>query len=165
MTNEHTKAIPEMSLDARMLADALRKVPKGAIIRYAVLNEIIGRDVQSTGRGVLDTARRRVLHDEGIVTEAVVNEGIKVLLDVEVVGATGESARRRIRRMTRTAVRKLTSVVYDALPNELKRKHNTEVSLLSVLAHVSTEQSAKKLEQRVPDAEPLPLAKTLEFFK
>ena len=164
MTNEHTKAIPELSLDARLLADALRKIPKGDVVSYESLSEIIGRDVQDKGRGALYTARRRVLHDDGLVTEAVANEGIKVMLDVDVVGATGESARRRIRRMTRTAVRKLTSVAYDLLPRELKTKHNVEVSLLGVLAHVSTEKSAKQIEKQV-ETNPMPLSKTLEFFK
>lgn len=158
-------SIPEMSIDTRMLADAMRDLASGDTITYAALSALIGRDVCAVARHVLASARNVVMRDDGIVTESVMNVGIKRLTSAEVVGATGDAVRRRIRNASKRAVRKLSSVAYDTLTPELKTKHNTDMSVLGVIAHCAKDSSTKRITKAVESAHAaLPLAKTLEHF-
>jgi hypothetical protein len=74
----------------------------------------------------------------------------------------------KIRRASRREGKRITHGVRDfnALPNDLKIKHNAAVSMFGVFEHMTKPTQIKKLEGKVEQAhESLPLAKTLEAFK
>lgn len=160
-----TKAIPEMSVDTRAIIKRLTSANPGDTVTYAEISALIGRNIQNGARYVLTSAIKHELAD-GRVWEAVRKEGVKLLRDNEIV-SVGEQAMPRIRRVARKAVRKLTAVQdFSALPNEQKIRHNTLISALGVLAHLTKPKQLTAVEERVRQSSAaLPIGKTLEAFK
>lgn len=155
----------EMSHDTRILADLLRKVPIGEAASYSDLSAAIARNVQEDARYVMQSALRS-LEREGIIFGAIRGVGVKRLNDAEMVSAA-DDAIPRIRRLSKRAMRKLASVSsFDALPNEVRVRHNAAMSLLGTISHFATETAHKKVEAIIKDKpEPLSITKTLEAFK
>ncbi len=62
------RAIPEISVDARLLHQKLQSVSIGQTITWEDLSAVIGRDViaGSKGYSALTTARKRAQTDDGI---------------------------------------------------------------------------------------------------
>lgn len=162
------KAIAEISVEAKLLHQALKAVAIGGTITWTELAHIIGRPVtaQQKGYGALQTARKRALVDDGLVFEAVHKIGLKRLNDSEIV-ATGTHSIDRIRRIARRGTQKLLSVKeFDKLPNADKIRHNAVVSLLGAVQQIATENKVKSLEKHVTNSQAaLPTAKALEIFK
>lgn len=162
------KSIAEISVDARLLHQRLKTVGIGETVSWGDLAKIIGRDVTAGNGGysALTTARRRALMDDGMVFDAVLKVGLKRLSDQDIV-ATGQATVDKVRRAARKGNRRLLSIQdFDALPNEMKVKHNAYVSLLGAVVAISTDKKVHQLEQHVENARAaLPLAKTLEVFR
>jgi len=149
----------QLSADARTLASVLRDASPGDTVTYERLSASIGRDVQEDARGALQTARRLVLNEHRIVFDAVRGEGLMRLKDKQIVGLS-DKARDHIRRTSRKTAKALVCVDYDALSPEDQVKHNTGLSMLGVIAELSTSRSVAKLESKVKEAgKELPLAK------
>ncbi len=162
------KTIAAISLDARHLYLRLARATIGETLTYDDLSKAIGRDVSpgKPGYGALTTARRRAHLDGGIVFDAVTKIGLKRLSDTEIVGS-GQHAIDRVRRAARRGAVKLLSVGdFEALPNELKHKHNAYTSLLGAITQITQGRRVEELERHVGNAQAtLPLWKTLEIFK
>ena len=165
--NKMAKSIPELSVDSGLLYERLKKTEKGETVSYSDLSGIIDRDVQKEGRGYLDTARKMALRLNGLVFEAVRNVGIKCLTDEENASTTGSHAFCRIRRVTSTAVKKLTALDdFDKLSNSAKIQHNTSLSMLGAMSQAIRPNKIKKIEAEVAKVnERLALNKTIEMFK
>lgn len=160
------KTIPNWSVDASMLYDRLKKAAIGETVTYADLSAIIGRNVQGSARHLVYSAINKALREDHMVFEAVMGVGYRRLDDVEIVNCS-DNAFVRVRRMARRQSAKLTSVSnFAALPNELKIKHNTNISMLGALTHLIRPASVKRLESHVMEAATvLPSAKVLEHVK
>lgn len=162
------KAIPEISVDAKLLHQALRAVAIGGVISWAQLRDVIGREVRAgqKGYGALQTARHRALRDDNMVFAAVHGEGLKRLTDEEIV-ETGADTVKRVRRIARKGAEKLLAVAdFDALPNAAKIRHNAYTSMCGALTAIATERKVEVLEKNVTNAKAaLPVAKALELFK
>lgn len=158
------KSIPEMAIDTKLLFQRLQKAFVGDLITYPELSEIIGRNVQKEARGCLISAMRVALYNE-MVFGTVRKVGIKRLTDRELAGI-GEGVRLHIGRVARKAVRKMTMVNnFETLSNEEKIRHNTGVSMLGAIGHITSSKQAKSLEGKVSSSlEALPLQKTLQAF-
>lgn len=161
-----TKTIPNFSVDARLLYERLKTAAIGELVLYAELSEIIGRDVQNGARHLVRSALNKALRDDRMVFEAVMDQGYRRLSDVEIVDCS-DNTFARMRRMARRQTAKLTSVAeFEKLPNNLKIKHNTNISMLGALTHLVRPASVKKIEARVSEtASQLPSAKVLEHIK
>lgn len=161
------KAIAELSIDTQTLERRLLTVGVGETVSYDELSGLIGRDVQNGARGLLTTARRRLLKNNQMVFDAVANQGVKRLGD-EAIASLGDPAINRIHNAARRGVQRITCVQdFDKLPNALKVKHNMSVSLLGAMAHMTRSSSIKKLETRVTNAQhdAMPVAKFLEAMR
>jgi hypothetical protein len=160
------KAIPELSPDTRLLYQRLRELKPEEVIPYKDLSGLIGRNVQERARSTLNAARKKALRDDHVVTEAVINVGIKRLADVRIVETTGDAVRRRIRRASSRGVLKLTSVNFDALSPQHRIKHNAELSQLGALREFSKDSQTKRIEKIISgnDSAPLAIAQTLATF-
>lgn len=159
------KAIPEMAVDTRLLAQRLRGLTPGETVSYDELDKAIGRKVRAGARQALYSARNIALR-EGIVTEAVRKVGIKRLTDSEIVGAIGGQYRERVRRGGRRAMRKLTSVDFEQLSPHEKVKHNAELSQNGALVAFAGDTVTRRIAAKVSKtaSEPLALAHTLKLF-
>ena len=160
------KGIQELSIDSRQLYDRLiTATSKQSFISYKELSDIIGRNIQKEGRGNLDTARRMALRENQMLFDTVMNEGIKLMDDIETVN-TGENTLRRIGKAARSGARKIISVSnFDALPNDVKTKHNATLSVLGAFKSITRPRNIKKLEEKIGTVQKqLPVAKTLRVF-
>lgn len=154
-----------MSLDTQMLYERLEKAQIGDLIKYEELSAIIGSDVQIKGRGSLQSARKMAMRDKSMVFESVRDIGIKRLADAEIV-RSGQAYISRIRRHARRGMRVLVSVQnFEALPNDLKIRHNATASMLGAVAQFSGGAAQKRIEDAVEAAgNKISYAKTLELF-
>jgi hypothetical protein len=158
------RPIALLSIDAKLLYERLIQVEVGAEITNKELSDIIGRNVQESGRGVLATARRKAQREDQIVFGIVRNVGLKRLTDAEIVNS-GERSIEHHRRSSKRAGRRLTCVQhFDALPPEVQTRHNAQASYFGLVAHLSTTRQMKRLEEKVSNGV-LPLQRTLEAFK
>ena len=168
------RIISQLSVDARLLYERLINSNVGDEITYAELSGIIQRNVQKEAYGVLMTARRmarrygKVEDDKQVNMEfgTIINSGLKRLDDCEIIGS-GERVVRHVRKQSRTAVRILSNVKnFDGLPNNMKIKHNTMVSVFNVIASAIRPNRLKKIEGCVEQSgKLLSYSETLEAFK
>ena len=153
----------EMSLDTRMALDRLRQAAVGDTVTFSDLSVALGREVDG-GTPTVQAALRKLERD-GVIFGNVRGVGYQRLSDSAIVN-TAEHERAALRRKARRVVHRLTSVAdFDALPNDLKVKHNAAVSGFGAIASVLSPAKMKSLETSVEKAQAkLPLAKTLAAF-
>lgn len=164
MTKPH-QAIPELSVDARLLSERLAKCEPDELVTYEELGKIIGIDDVREKRGLLQTARRRVLNDKQFVFAAVANEGVKRLDDHNIL-SVGEQAICQVHKLTRRASRKLLCAKYDSLSKVDQVTFNAHISVLGALALVTKADKQKHIAEAVEkSAKQLPMASVLELFK
>lgn len=158
------KTLFEMSIDTRMLYDRLKKAEIGEAVTFKQMGEILGRSVDGSCSNLQSALHR--LEGEGVAFANVRGEGYQRMNDIEVVNSA-EHSREGIRKKAKRAIKRLTCVqVFDALPNDLKVKHNAALSGFGAIASIMSPGRVKALEEQVAKAgAQLPLAKTLEAFK
>lgn len=161
------KTIGEISVDARLLYERMKQAQFGDVVEYHELTNIIKRNVQNSGYGAMQTARRRCLNEDMIVFDVIENVGLKRLNPAEIANC-GESFVQRAKRVSRKGIRVISAITTDqfsALSNEDKVQHNTYRSVLGVIEHMSKPAAVKKIEGAVArEQAALPLIKTLELF-
>lgn len=159
------KTIADMSADSRAVYQRLTATKIGDVVTYAELDKLTGRNVQNGDRYILQTAMRACLRD-GLAFGIVRKIGAKRLADAEIV-IEASAALPRIRHLAKRASRKMVAVAdFASLPNEMKVRHNSVLSIFGAVAHMSTEKAVTKIEKRVAEAnQTLALANTLEAFK
>lgn len=163
---EQKAVIQQLSIDAKMIYERLIASSVGDTITYSELSELIGRDVQRTGRGALVTARRRARNIDRMVFGTVRTSGLTRLSDAQIV-ETGEGALSHIRRAARRGAQTVLCVQnFNSLPNEKKVQHNTYVSMLGMMAEVAKPAKIRAIEKSVEATQAaLPLAKMLEELR
>jgi len=159
------RRIKPVAIDTQILYDRLKQVPEREEIAYSVLSALIDRNVQGNARSNLQSARRMLLHNDGILFGVVFNCGL-VRLDDQSKAVAGRASIDKIRREARRGMKKTTSVVdFDALPNDLKIRHNTDLSVLGMLHFASKPKQMARLENKIGDVgQRLSVGRTLELF-
>lgn len=160
------RAIAELSIDAQRLEAALLAVPIGELITYERLSDMIGRNVQHEARGVLASVRRRILARYSMYFDPVRNVGLKNSDDVGKVAA-GSRGPQQVRRLAKRRMRELASVTdFNALPNDQKLQHNTNMGILGMLHYATKPTNVKKIASATQKADAaLAAAKALEALK
>jgi len=155
------------SVDTKKVVEVLLQVPPNGTVSYADLSKVIGRDVTKEARHVLESARRIVFAQEQTIFDAIRGEGIKRADDIAVINSLDDGfakIRRTAKRYNRRAEHGVKD--FNALPNDLKIKHNTARSMLGVVEHIMKQSQVKQFEVKVAKAaDSLSLASTLEAFK
>lgn len=159
------KAIPELSIDVRLLAERLKKATPGEVISYADLSSVIGQDVRGRqGYARLKSARRVVQREANMIFEAVTRQGLKRCDDMGIV-KVAQSCIDSIHRRATRGLKAIACVNVDTLDNNGRILLNATASHLGVLRQVTTAKSQEKLTQAVAKtSDKLPLQKTLEAF-
>lgn len=159
------KTVFELSLDTKAIYDLLATAAVGQTISFAAMSDSLGRTVMG-GEPHVQSALHRIQSMDGRVFANVRGVGYRRLNDAEIVG-TGTREIDTIRRRAKRAGRRLTCVAdFAALPNDLKVKHNTFLSMFGAIASMMKPKAVKRVETEVTRAQAaLPLAKTLEAFK
>lgn len=153
------------SLEVRRLCAAFAETHTGDILTYKSLSALIGKDVQTEARSVLNSARKITQRELGYVFGTIYGEGLKRLSDIEIV-QTGSETMVKIRRNSRRGAERIAHAAPEKLPIESRVQQNTFLSVLAMIHAASTEKRLKKLEEKVAQAESrLPLERTLDAFK
>lgn len=161
------KAIPELSVDTRLLVQRIEKMAVDEVVGFVELSALIGRNVAKQARSNLTSARYVALRTHGIVTEAVTRVGIKRLSDSAIIETIGPQVRQRYRRMATRGLRKLSTVQFDSLTDAQKIRQNAEISQLGALRAFSADKVTTRIESKVSGAAAgqLAIAKTLKAFE
>ena len=140
----------------------LREVEVGTTISYKELSDSIKRDVQHLARGNLNTARWRLMKDEGIVFGTVIKEGCR-RLDDEGIVATGAQDVQRIRKISKRAIQRLAQVQnFGSLPTEKQKEHLVLSAQFGMIAHAGKDRVQKKL---IAKTDPAKLIPSVELLK
>lgn len=154
------------SIDTTQIADLIRKLDIGQTLSYDTMRAAIGRDPQREARGALDSARRVVLKEDGIVTACVPKVGVKRLDDGEIVDAGAQSLTHIRRTAGRAAVRLTKVRDYAALPREAQTRHNLHLTLFQLIKHETSAPHVKRLGEAVDKAaQPLAIGSALDLCK
>jgi hypothetical protein len=160
------KTIRETSVDAQALAKVLEAAQPGEVVPYATLSAVIRKDVQRAGYSTMDSARRLLIRDKGMVFEAVLNVGLKRLEGSGIV-ALGPDANGRIRRTAGRAIKKMACIgtAYDSLSTDEKSSYNSNISALGAVKLFTGAPSIKRIESQVrASSAQLPPAEVLGLF-
>ena len=165
-TNGNRQPIGSLAIDTKQLVDRMTKTKPEELLTYEELSLLIGRNVQGVARGNLATARHICQKQYNIVFGVIPNVGIKHLNDIDTIN-TGQSSIDHIRRTARRAAHRIVSLKDpDAVPNDIKIRQFTYLSVAGALVHMTQNKQVKKLEGKISEGQKeLPLAKTLEAFK
>ena len=96
------------SMDAKRLCLLLESSYVGQLVTYKELSTAIGKDVQTEGRSILNSARRIVQRELSYVFGTVANQGLKRLSDVEIV-QTGAQTVSSIRHASRRGINRIAA--------------------------------------------------------
>jgi hypothetical protein len=148
----------EISPDTRALASRLAQVPHGETVPYAELSAAIGRDVRLC-RHLIYSAFNLVRKEVGAVFGVVRGEGYQ-RLTVDQVPHIGSTARRHIRRTARQASKRISASLAKAndVPNEVRLKANTELSVLGLVEHMSRDKNVKPSDDMNTAPQPVAIA-------
>jgi alkylated DNA nucleotide flippase Atl1 len=137
----------QLSADSAAIVKAIEEMPVGGVITYAQLSAVIGRDIRHF-RGSLESARKSVQRDKGMVFDVIRKEGIKRLADNEIIDLS-DKAREHSRRHAKRIAKKLICVNYESLSKDKQVKHNAALSMFGTLSELSSTASMKRLEAQI----------------
>lgn len=153
------------SLDTQLLEQILGKLNVGETVAYDELTAAVGRDVQTTARGSLQSARNRLLRTERKVFDCVRGTGLVRLSDAQILD-TVHTTVAHIHRTSRRALLRLAASEVSKLSQDDKYRHYAYAAHMGALHAITQNKAARMLGQQVREAQQvLPLAKTLEAFK
>jgi len=155
-----------LSIETKQLLERLMKAEVGELITYKEMTEIVGRDIQKNGSGIMYSARRKALNDCQIVFITIANKGIKRASDEEIANS-GASVIHKIRRASHKGKKILHAVNdFSALTNESKIHHNATASFLGAIELMTKPKKIIALEKKVKEeSDSINVTKTLELFK
>lgn len=159
-----TAPIFEMSADARLLRQRLKKIQVGETITYDELSKEISQPVDGSFQA-LQSARRSLLNHDNYVFETIMRVGLKRLSDSEIVSASERDVS-KIRRAAKKGAKKLTSVQnYAGLSNDVQLQHTTRLSVFGLIAHAASDKGIEKVSQKAAGrTTELPIADTISAF-
>lgn len=155
------KAIPERSVETQMVADCFAALEPGGDVTWEELMELLGASNREQIRGNVSAARKIVLREHRMVVDNVRNLGYRRLKADTVVQS--EATAKRIRRLSRLRIKRLLSVDYDSLSDDMKREHNIGVAMAGVIAHATTKKARAQLGNTTTNSsvQKIPLPKAL----
>lgn len=140
------------SADALRLFHFLEDAEDGNVIKYSTLTAIIDRDIQKSGRNAMYTALNLMRREHGALFAVVQNVGIVRLRNGEKQGVLDQRVR-RIHNQARRGRRDARTVNYVELSDAERTAYNVALSTLGALDHFSGTRTAKKLTERVTEAQ------------
>ena len=149
------------SSDTTALVRLLEKTEVGATVSWASMSSELGRDCSPDGiaYGATISARRILERQQQRAFEAVPNQGLRRLANVEIV-ESGDRFIDKARRAVKRGIVRLTCVDYAALPRDKQIQHNAKLSAMSAIAELGSSGSIRRIEKQIEDSNAaLPAAK------
>jgi len=163
---DRPRSIPEISVDAQILARRLQRCEEDELITYDELSTSIGRDVRSPqARHLLKTALRVALRENQFVFGTVSGQGVKRLRNQDIAPTEGSTLSRRIQNATRRSAQKLRAVDYGALTRQEQVEYNTAIAICGSLSLLTSSQARITIERQTrQQADALPTAQVLSLL-
>jgi hypothetical protein len=161
-------SVKEQSIESILARQRLQKLKDGESVTYDELAVIIGKNPQTSGYGMVMTARRQVEREQACVLECITNVGLKRVVPREVVNRGGRDLK-HIRRSTKRAMHRQATLADDQkqaeMNNEERKKYSEQFSQLGILAHMQKPAQRKKIAVATESAaRALPPADALALF-
>lgn len=139
------KSLGQISRDTQTLMDRLKTAAVGEVVPYTELTALIKRDVQYSARSNMDTARRRLIEDEKMLFDCVMDTGLKRVDQAEVVDVGGRCVH-QIGRIAKRSSKKLACISdYAALPKEQRQRHSALSTVCEMIRHATKPKQVKTL--------------------
>lgn len=135
------------SADTSLLVTLFSRCEIGDTITYKSIEQTIGRSVQSRRSPVL-SALKILEKENGFAFECIPNVGYKRLDDTGKVRST-HSMREKQHRISRRAVRRLSTVNTENLQDSDRRDYYTQLSLQGAMEHATTQRAQKTIAAKV----------------
>lgn len=162
-SNGKVRAIPELSIETRLLITLFREAAEEQLIPTESVEAIVGKPWKDSAQKVR-TAQHRVLMDHGIIIAKVLRQGWKRCCNEGKV-AVLQDGKDRVRRQVRKIVRQATTVEVENLPRDKQMEFHVAFSQLAMLEHATKTQTVKKIESAVnQSSKPLPIGTILEVL-
>lgn len=166
-SSELVKYIPVVAKQTMRIVEHLKDMEVGDEVTYESLSELVGRDVQTVGRGWLTSARKRLLKEHGQVWGTVREVGIKRLNSEESV-KLGLDYVKRSRRVVKRGGEIASSVEYQELEESARKTHQSIIAASQVMQMFLRDSGLKKLETKMAESPVQKLPKMndlLELFE
>lgn len=159
---EHTP-YAKNDADVHALLAVLNQLAVGNLATYDDLSAAIGREIREH-RYLLDKALSECLKQRKVFG-CVTGVGVKRLSDTEIVEHSFH-AFRRIRRMARKGAARLSSVDWNTMPDDEKKRHNLYISVLGAICHSATPKNMGRVAASCANGNKngMPTAKTLALL-
>lgn len=167
MTEKHT--LCEISTETRILHNLLEKVllkEERPLVTYTELNAAIGRNVQQEAAGLLQTARKNVEKEHGVIIDVVRSEGLKLTNDY--AGVLDQQSRQIYRKAGKHSRRVLRAMMnQEDLPREQRLRITERLSTMNAVRLFSKRTVPPQLTAYIKKhdvSQELPVAQTLKLF-
>jgi len=132
---------PENEIEIETLAKALAELGPEGMLSYRQMSDLVGFDIQHNRRYILVRAREKVEEETGLRFETVIGEGVRPLGKEELRGM-GMSARRRIGRISKRVVARLTNLKgYNDIDSRDQAGLDAERSLHGAIREIASTQN------------------------
>lgn len=146
-----TITIHSMADETRALIEAMKEAYVGQTFTYDQLSKIAGVRVNGTFPG-LQTVRKRLLKDYGIVLAAVRGIGLKRLSDTEIL-STGKGVRSSLRRKSSRSLEDHSKVDFKNLDRKGQQSFVAHTSLMGAINMATRERQFERVQQDVRQGE------------
>ena len=151
----------ERSVETDLCLQLLLKAEPGDVVNWAAFAEALAQPLEDI-RGNIMSARRIALSDHGLCFDSVRTVGLQRLRPGERAGVL-KRKRDHIRRTAAQGLKVGATEDYDVLTPDQKASHNTEMTYLGLLRHVSRPKNVNRIGDVVKKTQKrLPLGRTLE---
>lgn len=139
----------------------MRDTVQGELLTYAQMSEAVGMNVQRV-RYVMEAARRIMRDEEGIVFEAIMNEGLRRLTDLDIATQVANRRRRKVYRQANFGIKEMLGVKdTSSLPPGEKIQYDAGSALLGAIAAIAHHTSMRKAHRSVQTAPDLDSVKRM----
>ena len=157
------RAIRVLSIETKLVAQRIASMKVGDILTWNDLSDLLGIPAQ-TGHGyrAVQSGRNIAFRDHGIVLGIIIKTGYRRLSDSEIVESSNHISK-KVRKISRKGMARLSKVEYEKLSHEEKSTHNGYLALFSLMTNISSVPSTKKIISNCVDT-PLTLGQTMKLF-
>jgi len=160
-----TKAIAELSADARRLINAIGEKKRGDEITWDWMEQLVGWKLREKP-SVMTTVKNRLLRDYDYVLGSMPKKGYRILFDSKVVDGEMSKDRERIRKAAGRIKLKARAVDPSNLTEPQRVRLYAEITAAHVTAETSDEKSITKISLELSGkSQPLTLNKALDAIK
>lgn len=144
------KTFPDRLPETSRLISFLEPQSISTIVSYPEISEIIRRNAQGDGRGIVGSAIKWLQNNKSQIWGTVRRVGLKRLDDGEIVDK-GRSNLRKVNRTANRAAKVVRCVRYENLSRDQKQEHDALLVGLRTIQLFSRKDGFEKVKAAIPE--------------